>query len=47
MINSITDANLADAAIEFVALIPSADPDKQTFEEAVKRDPIALGHTIV
>lgn len=47
MIDSITVANLADAAIEFVALIPSADPDKQTFKEAVKRDPIALGHTIV
>jgi hypothetical protein len=47
MIDSITDANLADTATEFVALIPSADPDRQTFEEAVKQDPIALGRAVV
>ena len=32
MIDSITDANLVDTAAEFVALIPSADSDRQTFE---------------
>jgi hypothetical protein len=47
MIDSITDTNLADTAAEFVALIPSPDPDRQTFEEAVRRDPIALGRAVV
>jgi len=47
MIDSITDAKLADTAAVFVALIPSTDPDSQTFEDAVKRDPIALGRAVV
>lgn len=46
MIDSIMDAKLADTATVFVALIPSADPDRQTFEE-VMRDPIALGRAVV
>src|ERR1700722_9165491 len=47
MIDSITNIDFADTAVEFVAMIPSADPDKQSFEEAVKRDPIALGRAVV
>jgi hypothetical protein len=47
MMASITNIDLADTAVEFVARIPSTDPDKQTFEEAVKRDPIALGRAVV
>ena len=47
MMDSITNVTLADTAAEFVALVPSVDPDKQTFEEAVSRDPIALGHAVM
>lgn len=47
MMGKITDVTLADTANKFVAMIPSADPDKQTFEEAAKRDPIALGRAVV
>ena len=47
MMDSITNVPLADTAAEFVALVPSVDPDKQTFEEAVSQDPIALGHAVV
>jgi hypothetical protein len=47
MMGKITDVTLAETANEFVAMIPSADPDTQTFEEAAKQDPIALGHAVV
>jgi hypothetical protein len=47
MMGKITDVTLADTANKFVAMIPSADPDKQTFEEAAKQDPIALGGAVV
>ena len=47
MMDSITNVMLADVAVEFVALVPSADPNKQTFEEAVSQDPIVLGHVVM
>jgi len=47
MMGKITDVTLADTANKFVAMIPSADSDKQTFEEAAKQDPIALGGAVV
>ena len=47
MMDSITNVMLADIAAEFVALVPSVDPDKQTFEEAVSQDPIALGCAVM
>ena len=36
-----------EAEAQFVVVAPHADPDMQTFEEAVRRDPIALGRVIV
>jgi hypothetical protein len=36
MMGKITDVTLADTANEFVTMILSTDPDKQTFEEAAK-----------
>jgi hypothetical protein len=47
MMASITNIDLADTTVEFVVRILSTDPDKQTFEEAVKWDPIALGCAVV
>ena len=47
MMASITNVTLADTAVEFVPMVPSVDADKQTFKEAVKRDPIALGQAVV
>ena len=47
MMDSITNVALADTAAEFVTLVPSVDPDKKTFEEAVSWDPIALGRAVV
>ena len=47
MMDSITIVALANATAQFVALVPLADPVKQTFQEAVNWDPVALGHAIV
>ena len=47
MIDEFTNAELIDAAVAFVPCIPHNDPDRQTFEEACRRDPIALGRDIV
>ena len=38
---------MANPAQEFVAAHPPGHPNQQTFEEAVRRDPVALGHNIV
>jgi hypothetical protein len=47
IVDECTDADLVDSAEAFVASIPHYDPDKQSFEEACKRDPIALGRDVV
>ena len=47
VIASFTNADLADAGAEFVGALPPDLPDRQTFEEAVKRDPVGLGRNIV
>jgi hypothetical protein len=47
VIADFTNIELAKAAEEFVAALPPGLPDRQTFEEAVKWDPVALGCNIV
>jgi hypothetical protein len=47
VIADFTNVDLAKAAMEFVAALPLDLPDRQTFEEAVMRDPVALGRNIV
>ena len=47
IIANFTNIELAKAAAEFVSALPLGLPDKQTFEEAVQRDPVALGRNIV
>lgn len=47
VIAKITDTQLIDAATAFVDSIPRSNPDQQTFEDACKRDPIALGRDVV
>jgi hypothetical protein len=42
-----TDVLLVDDCSTFSVAAPHRDPDVQTFEEAVKRDPIALGRVVV
>ena len=36
-----------NTAEDFVTTLPPGDPDWQTFEEAVRQDPVALSHNIV
>jgi len=47
VIANFTNIELAEAAEEFVAVLPPGLSDRQTFEEAVKRDPVALGRNIM
>ena|ERR1700727_1301091 len=47
VIANFTNTELAEAAAEFVSALPLGLPDRQTFEEAVQRDPVALGCNIV
>ena len=47
VISDFTDAALAEAADVFVESLPPDIPDRQTFTDALKRDPIALGRNIV
>ena len=47
VIADLTNIELAKATEEFVAVLPSGLSDRQTFEEAIKRDPVALGRNIV
>ena len=42
-----TDAALVDVEASFDPAAPHMNPDLQMFEEAVKRDPIALGRVVV
>jgi hypothetical protein len=42
-----TDVSLLEEAAKFTATQPHGSPDEQTFEEAVKRDPIALARVVV
>jgi hypothetical protein len=42
-----TDVTLLDDTVQFTATQPHGSPDEQTFEEAVKRDPIALARVVV
>ena len=41
-----TDVDLVDKEV-FVGLAPHSSPERQTFQEAIKRDPIALGRAVV
>ena len=47
VITKITNMSLVDSATAFVSSIPRTDPDLQSFEDACKRDPIALGRDVV
>ena len=47
VIADFTNIELAEATEEFVAVLPPGVSNRQTFEEAVKRDPVALGRNIV
>ena len=47
VIADFTNIDLAETTTEFVAVIPPGLPDQQTFEEAVKRDPVAMGRNTV
>ena len=47
LIANFTNIDLAETATEFVAALPPGLPDRKTFKEAVKRDPMALGRDIV
>jgi hypothetical protein len=47
VIGSLTDVALIESAEVFVGALPPGLPDRQTFEDAVKRDPVALGRNIV
>ena len=47
VIADFTNADMASAVEDFVSAFPPGRPDQQTFEEAVKRDPVALGRNIV
>jgi hypothetical protein len=47
VIANFTNIELAEAAAEFVSALPLGLPNRQTFEEAVQRDPVALGRNIV
>lgn len=39
--------SLIDSVTAFVSSIPRTDPDLQSFEDACKQDPIALGRDVV
>jgi hypothetical protein len=47
VISQFTDIDLAESINEFIAEELSYLPQLQTFEEAIKRDPVALGRNIV
>ena len=47
VITSLTNTDMANPAQEFVAVHPPGHPNQQTFEEAVRWDPMALGCNIV
>jgi hypothetical protein len=47
LIGNFTNVDLAETAMEFVAALPPGLPERQTFEEAIKCDPVALGCDIV
>lgn len=47
VIANFTNIDMAEAAEEFISALPPGLPDRQTFEEAVVRDPMALGRDIV
>lgn len=47
VIASLTNVALTESAELSVGVLPPSLPDQQTFEEAVKRDPVALGRNIV
>ena len=47
VIASLTNVNLTESAKVFVETLPPGLLDQQTFKDAVKRDPVALGRNIV
>ena len=46
IISNFTNSDLAGTAEDFVTTLPPGDPNQQTFEEAMRWDPVALGHNI-
>jgi hypothetical protein len=47
VIRDFTNIQLAETAEDFVAALPAALPQRQSYEDAVKRDPVALGRNVV
>jgi hypothetical protein len=47
VISKITNITLADSATAIIDSTPRIDPERQSFEDACKRDPIALGRDVV
>ena len=47
IISKITNTLLVDSVTASVDSIPRSDPETQSFEDACKRDPIALGRDVV
>jgi hypothetical protein len=47
VISDFTNIQLAETAEDFVAALPAALPQRQSYEDAVKRDPVALGRNLV
>ena len=47
VIGQFTNIELSESVDEFVAQVLECHPDHQTFDDAVKRDPVALGRNIV
>jgi hypothetical protein len=47
VISDFTNIELSETAEDFVAALPAAIPQRQSYEDAVKRDPVALGRNIV
>ena len=47
VISDFTNIQLAETAKDFVVALPAALPQRQSYEDAVKRDPVALGRNVV
>ena len=47
VISDFTNIQLAETAEDFVAALPAALPQRQSYEDAVKHDPVALGRNVV
>lgn len=47
IVSQFTDVELVDSVDLYEGMEPHGNPDNQSFEEAIKRDPIALGRAVV